>query len=251
MLLTLITFGFFYCFIEEFIKIKFNNIPLLFYNSFMNLLSEKCWGHMWYIYMIIGIYIITPIIKAYINNTNDMYQKYIMAILFLLSIIMPTINNIFNLSLTTFRLGSLNYVCIYMLGYYISNDSNKNNNKIYYILGFLGAIIFTIFARVFYDKGILQNNVFIIFVAALIFRLFSTNYINIKLSVLNLISKYSFGIYLLHPFFLNIFMKEFGIYPDVMPTFIGEFVFFIVTVVISLISSFILSKLPIFKKILI
>ena len=71
MLLVLVIFGFGYCLIDQFFVYKFSNIPSLFINSIVNLLSGKSWAHMWYIYYLIGIYVITPIIRTFISS----YEK--------------------------------------------------------------------------------------------------------------------------------------------------------------------------------
>ena len=67
--------------------------------------------------------------------------------------------------------------------------------------------------------------------------------------IIECISKYSLPIYLVHPFWLNILNKGLGIYPDVLPDIIGEIVFFMYALILSLITSIILYKLPIIKKI--
>ena len=71
-------FGFTFCFIENIFNHGFNNIPNLLYKSFINLITGNSWSHMWYLYMLIGIYIITPILRTFVKNTN--YKKSIINI---------------------------------------------------------------------------------------------------------------------------------------------------------------------------
>ena len=110
-----------------------------------------------------------------------------------------------------------------------------------------------VFKNNFYDYSLINNNniCFIAMWSIFIFYLFSNNTIKIKENkAINIIAKYSFGIYLVHTFWLNIINKGFKIYPDVLPVFIGEFAFWIITVGLSFISCVILYRLPLLRKIL-
>lgn len=84
-----------------------------------------------------------------------------------------------------------------------------------------------------------------------IFYLFSSKRISIKENkILNCISKYSFGIYLIHTFWLNIANKGLHIFPNILPIGIGELAFWIIALILSILSCMIIYKLPILKRIL-
>ena len=83
-----------------------------------------------------------------------------------------------------------------------------------------------------------------------IVKLFSMEKIKIKNNkFLKMISDYSLGIYIIHPFWLNIINKGLHIYPNAFPTLIGEFIFFIYALILSIISCWILYKMPFIKNI--
>ena len=84
-----------------------------------------------------------------------------------------------------------------------------------------------------------------------IFYYFSNNSNKFKNNkIIERISNDSFGIYLVHTFWLNVLNKGFKIYPDSMPILVGELTFFITVLLISIVSVEILKKLPLFKSIL-
>ncbi len=248
MLCILGIFGFTYCLIENIIAMGFSNIPKLLYMSVFNLIQEKSWGHMWYIYTLIGLYVITPILKKFIESADMNTAKLVLGLLFITTMLIPTINQIFNIEITTFDLGPLNYIFIYLLGYYIVCTELIKEEQIYIGggIGLLGCSILGYFCKIDF-----RTNVFVLLEAIAIVKLFSSGKINIKNNVIiNCISKYSLGIYLVHTFWLNLLNKGFSIYPKILPSVIGEIVFLLYALIMSIFSCFILYRLPIMKKLL-
>ncbi len=104
----------------------------------------------WYIYMLIGLYIITPILKSWINKTDEKIIEYYLLIFIAYRIIIYTLLNIPNLEImskfvsvyNSFQLPLITGYCgYYVLGYYLDNKVFKkvNNKWLWAIL-----VIFTI-----------------------------------------------------------------------------------------------------------
>ena len=246
MVLILILFGFSYNLMENIFTYGLSNILSTILKSLLSIFSEDVWAHLWYIYMLIGLYLITPILRPFVEKTDENTVKYVLYGLFVVSIIVPTINEIFNVKITSFYLESFKYVLIYLLGYYIAN-TNIIKDKYIYIGGIIGIIGYLCLC--YFIPNSSATNVFIILESILVFKLFSSGKINKKSNkILNSISRYSLGIYLIHPFWLNLLYKIIKILPDTMPILIGELAIWIYAIMISLISSIILYKIPIIKK---
>lgn len=256
MLIVLLTFGYVFALIENIINDGFDNIISTLIKSFVNLIQEHSWSHLWYLYMLVGIYILTPVFRKFIEYAEEKEVKFVLIILLILSFVIPTINNITNMKITTFYLGVpiFSYIFYFLIGYYIGNNYIVKSNKLIYILGIIGVIGYMTLCFIKkYNSNINvgNTNIFTCLYSILVFKLFASEKIKFPNNKINCnIAKYSFTIYIIHTFWLNLFNKGFHIYPDILPTFIGELVFWIATVILSYISAYILSKIPYIKKIL-
>lgn len=47
------------------------------------MLTGNTWAHMWYIYCLLGLYVLLPMYKIFADYASDEQLKYILAILFL------------------------------------------------------------------------------------------------------------------------------------------------------------------------
>ena len=246
MILVLATFGLAYCLIESFSN--GDRGFALISNSIMNLLSGKSWAAMWYIYMIIGIYILTPVLKKYTDNCTQKDFTILITILLFICSVIPTINGFTNTHLTQFYLDGLIYVFYYLLGQY-SYRYNISTHIIapIGIIGIMGTSIQYLFNIPF--SGSTLASTFVVMTSFALFSLIKNlNPRNNKAT--DLIAKYSFGIYLVHTFWLNVLNKGFNVNPGSLPPVIGEFSIFSYALLASIASCFILYRLPFFKKIL-
>lgn len=248
-------FGTGFSLIENILNYGMNNILCLFFKSFLDALQGNSWAHLWYVYLIIGLYLLTPVIKVAINNLKENEIKFILAVLFVFSFVIPSFNNICGLNITTFFIGNeiFSYIFYYVMGYYIGNKKLFNERLIYIsgVLGIIGFIALCIIKRYGIYVPLINSNVFICLYSILIFKLFSNNIIKIPdFKFKNFISDYSFGIYIIHPFWINLLNKGLGIYPDILPCIIGEILFFIYALVFSIFSVYIIKRVPIIKKII-
>lgn len=66
--------------------------------------------------------------------------------------------------------------------------------------------------------------------------------------IVEIISKYSFAIYLVHPFWINLIYKFFSVTPLNFPIILGIIIMFFIITVLSLVTAMVLKKLPIIKK---
>ena len=165
--------------------------------------------HLWYVYLIIGLYLIFPIIGKWLSKSNKHEIKYFLG-LWLLTIFahLPFIKKFIpNIEISYFS----GYIGFPILGYYLSKTNfNFNRKKAVYILLILTGILITIFGTffitkhkgVFYDGfytySYLSLNVIIFSIG--IFLLFK-NFVKLgtkATSVILFFGKYSYGIYLVH-----------------------------------------------------
>ncbi len=170
--------------------------------------------HLWYVYMLIGLYLFIPIIKPWIQAASNKTIVYFLAIwLFTVIINQQTIivlNSPLNVSYFSGYLGYL------ILGYYLAHrlvlpQSASFLAVVLFFAGFLITFLGTFlesknaetFKSVFYDY--LTLNVMMMATSVfIIFKSWNPVFRQATIKYISLISKFSFGIYLNHLLILSI-----------------------------------------------
>ena len=218
--------------------------------------------HMWYLYMIIGLYLVTPFLKQIIKekNYNLIYLFILLSIFF--QFLIPIINEISLVChpakyiikfIDKFELGFFNgFISYYLIGWLITNKDikNKYKNRLY-IIGLISLLIVIIRVQFTGNYKYLYNtrNILLFFYAISMFlALYTKDTFNISEKAKNFISslsKLTFGVYIIHPLILDIILKVF-VYKN-FPVFYILIVHFLV-ILISFIITYIMSKIPVIKK---
>lgn len=213
------------CYTLYMTTLKFSSFNISSINFF---LSEfiSTYYHLWFCFMIIGLYLITPFMKRIVLDKKIM--EYFLLLSFSFSIMIPTLKmipssflqqllNIPDKLLLYFVLG---YTFYFVVGFYIHEyPPSKFQCKLIYIIGVFGilaTILMTYIisvnamkaSEIFY--GYLTLNVMCVSIAIFVFF---ENYISILRfngninSKIVLISECSFCMYLCHYFFIFIFTR--------------------------------------------
>lgn len=229
--------------------------------------------HLWYLYVILGLYILTPIIKKLIDNFSEKDILYSLGIWIFFASIIPFLThfalfkylglfiNIGNSLFSNFTIYA-GYIGYYILGYYLSNKkfSKKQLNYIY-ISGIISLLImFTLVTISLYKSGgynpffheYKMPYVVVLSVSIFVFLKEYFNKIELKdktKKVLIFLSSMTFGIYLVHDLFLGHF-PIFGMtYKSVFNnTLVTTPLYFILVLSASALVTYMLSKIPIIKK---
>lgn len=250
----LAVFGFGFCIIESVINNGNKLDAGVILSAFKNLLEGKSWEHMWYIYMLIGLYLLTPLLRSFTRTANDREMDFTLAVLFVFTVLLPMVNRVFHWGLYGFVPVSTCYVFYYLLGYRLSVKSTKPLTKrILLISGTAGFGITLLLRLKGVNTAINSENVFVSLYSAGIFSLCADNLTLERLSqnkTVRSVSKHSFGIYLFHPIFLNIFYKWLKIFPDMLPLAAGEALFWTVSIAAAYIMSAVLCKIRFFRKLI-
>lgn len=187
----------------------FNNEPL----NISKIIKDIFYGseyHLWFVFSLIGVYLITPILQKWIANAKEKDVQYFLIIwvitLFLtipgVSIYFPKIN-------FSYFAGFIGY---FVLGFYLKKYKKNNSLSSYsfLIIGILITIFGTYFMtyknNLFYDYFYEYLCLNALMVSIGVFQIF-TKMKNVNAKIKPIISKVdecSFGIYLIHPLMLNI-----------------------------------------------
>ena len=71
------------------------------------------WDHLWYVYSLIGLYLLTPILSAYVRGATKAQQRMTLFVLSVPTLLIPTINKATGANLVTFVW--VTYVLFYYL----------------------------------------------------------------------------------------------------------------------------------------
>lgn len=221
------------------------------YNNLFMLVVEPYRKHLWFLYTIIVLYAIQPLLSKIINKLNRR-QKYLcffsIFMICNLCMIFPSIASYFTL---------LCYIGYFILGdalyRHTKNRELKHENWLL-ILVFITCmtldIIFSYYISIKHNTFIniyfSYRESFIILSSICFFILVMNNYKNIENKVVLKLSECSFGIYLIHGIFLDIVKSNISIY--LINSFIGIPLFSLLIFILSIISVSILKKVPLINK---
>jgi surface polysaccharide O-acyltransferase-like enzyme len=220
-------------------------------------LNNDVYFHLWFMYMILGLYLVTPIFRAFVQKSKAEIIRYFLMLWFLLSFL-PIFNHFTSLDMPNYAKAVGQYVGFFVLGYYLNTYGvNKRLRYVLYglsIFGFLFTIVGTYFATlinggqfdsIFYDYY--RPNVILEAVGVyLFFQQMAKHKHPQPHKWLIRLSNATFGVYLLHPIIRNFFFQ----YIDIQSyTFFTVWLVTVLTVIISFTVIIIIRRIPILGKV--
>lgn len=223
--------------------------------------------HLWFIQMILGLYLLVPLLRLWVKRANRRYVEYFLMISALFTVLIPhvikmllrvspkfaVLNEVMDNIKMSYVVG---FVLYFILGWYLHNFELPNK-KLAYGLGLFGMGV-TIFGTyfyvtltdfdgfMFYDE--LTINIFLYSIA--IFVLFKSVFgrkndgTSIFHRAVRLIGKYSLGIYAIH---LLIIMMIYQLFSGIH-VLLAIPVMFVITVASSLLGTYVLGKIPLLRQ---
>lgn len=229
--------------------------------------------HLWFLYMLIGLYLLTPIFRLFVKKANAKYVLYFIIISAIFQFASPIINlcandilpanysSLFTKVSNSFAMNfTFGYTTYFFAGWYIANCEIK---KIYRLLLYFVSVcclLTIILGSYILDKrgtssGILSGNlsitvlglsvgVFVFFYYLLKDKTLSEKHTKILVKT----SSLTFGVYVIHIIFvdiLNILIKKPAF------AFMNNFLLlWLIIVILSFVSTYIISFIPFVKKII-
>lgn len=250
----LAVFGTGYAFMELVFSEKTVRISMI-PKAILNAMTGNTWDHLWYLYTLIMLYCFLPLIKACAALENK-YLKFMVAMMFFYTSVLPTLKGIgITLGIT------VNTVSIYMLYMILGYMIKRNILRIPNVLAWIGIFSSIIFLTVMaYCSDILQltvnnalishSSVAVVIQSICIFYLL-TELPRVRRECLEHqilhVADASFGIYILHMFYINLFYKVLNINPNVF----GAVIFvpvYIVVLIFTYGTVLLLRKNPVIRR---
>lgn len=194
----------------------------LLLNNFTNFIYETPWLHLWFLYALISIYILVPILRLITANTSYQIFCYLLILYFFTNGILPFLNNTFNIYILLFKIPDLiGYTGYFLAGYFFYKyELKKSHRTILYICAAIALGYSYIhseykaldqgFPSIFYyfDNNSITNIPITCAIFVYAKKWFSNRKdLSVKLQNSRLIRQISsncFGIYLSHMLFFNV-----------------------------------------------
>lgn len=221
--------------------------------------------HLWFLKMLLGLYIMAPILKVIANNKKLEVYFLLLALITtfalpwgfkLLSFLNNNISTLFNEFYSKMDIKiAWGYCGYFMLGHYLRNNPfNSSIRKTIYFLGLISwicVIVFTHFRSIHANQAdvFFYNNLSLFTLAEAIavftlihhkFSNFNSKYSPIIIKISNL----TFGVYLIHILLRNFIRDSFGIDTYTWGVGVGVPVLSIITFTISLFFAWTINKIP-------
>lgn len=214
-LLALVIFGIPYGMLMSLFETKELSLSIL-PDAILRVINGESFGHLWYLYTLIGIYLFLPVIKIFTDRATKGQMGYLLLILFVFNFCMPTINRLTGSSIA-FKLPLTTYPLFYLLlGHVLYNERPQ-----WVYRPWLAEAGIAICALTVLTVGISGGNLNIAMgysspVAALfaasVFLLFNRYEKPASQRVWEL-DRLCFGVYLIHPLFIQFVYKFLHIVP--------------------------------------
>jgi len=226
--------------------------------------------HLWFLYALIGLYLITPILRLFVKKENISCLLYLVLLAVIFTFLPQTINiisnkflpislhNVFydfikNFSLTEY----FGYVTYYILGWIVLNFPIKKTFRIFiYVCGLIGCsiIIITLMKikanNFFLDNLQIFNFSYSLSIFVFIFYLLKDKKVNSKFNKFVIkLSSLTFGVYLIHDLIIQ-FILLFVIKGIIVNLYITFLLKFLIASISSFVICYLISLIPYFKKII-
>ena len=225
------------------------------HDDFFKLLTEPYRAHLWFLYTILLIYIIQPLLRVMLNKLNKPI-KYCLLIVWISLSILGVMGIIHLPSIFS----TITHVGYFIMGKYLYDFAKNNDLRKYSILLIIVIVICvglsvylnytTSIERNHFFKGYLGYRTPFLILSSFAFYLlvlanFKKQSISKKVMIL---SEVSLGVYLIHGIFLDITKKIFDYF--LINSLIGIPIFAFIILVVSVFSVYYLKKIKILKELL-
>lgn len=234
--------------------------------SINNLAAFNTYFHLYYLYIIVLLYALVPVLRAFVSHSDRKSDFYFLCFLFVTANFLPTLRmyypfNKFFGGMTlhyslNFAYGMLSY---YFLGYYLNKyELSRVCKRLVLLAGtagfvviFSGTLLDTLKTGLLNEDYINTTNMYIYFMAASVFiivkdRSGSATCNRFKKCIIT-VSQSTFTIYLVHQFY-NIVLARLGLSITTFSPFVSFPLIVVLDFVLSYFTYLVFKKIPLLKK---
>ena len=254
----IVLFGWAFAFMEEVFKTHSISVSVIA-SSFLNMLQGETWNHMWYMYSLLGVTLILPVLKATTEKLNENEMRYLLIVCFVFLSVIPYLCILTGKeSGVRFAIDNV-YVAYMLVGYWI--DTHQKQQTALYISAIVIGIVLLVaeaLCSAYYQvelafSGYSSPVVFLMSAAGFaLARSMENPDPKVRPAVQKckaFLSSNSFGVYIIHMLWINMIYKFIKWNPfDFMPL-INMLLIWAVVTILSLFTTFVMRKIPVLKTI--
>lgn len=251
-ILVILTFGTLFCLMELVFSEKQISSEIIF-KSFLNSMTGHSWDHMWYLYMLAGLYIFIPALKVFVNSVPEKILIKTLVVLFVVSSVVPFLGAFIDIQ-NEMPAVSI-YIFYLLLGYAVHFNKIKLNNG--FCLIFVCVYLLYVFlinqSSFFYIKNnaalktLGYDSPFTILAALGIFSLAKNN-LKEASDFVKFLAPLTFCVYIVHAVPVNFCYKVLHITVEQYSLAASLLIVSIVTILISFALAWILRLIPFVRK---
>jgi surface polysaccharide O-acyltransferase-like enzyme len=248
--LVLFTVGLGFAILERFFRFRTLNLELLGW-SVLDVLIGNLWDHMWYVYAVIGIYLVLPVIKPFFQHSSVKSIGLFTGLLFLLTIFIPNVEHSTGYHFpVSFPMANPAYPAFYICAGGLISKLELPKKTAWIGMATFALSVCSCFAMMMIvPSWVRWTNIFSGISAISLFVAVKGSAQNTKeLPALRGVSDCTFGIYLFHQLFINIFLKVLPWYPLRNMAVLSLLGLFLGVTTWAFLVTFLLRKIPPVKK---
>lgn len=238
----LLTFGFGYCLVESAVNLGLGNPLGIVADALYRLVTGRSWDHMWFIYALLGFYLITPVLRPWVAQASHKELAWVTWATVIM--LLATRGLSARLPYSIYNVISMpHYLAYYLLGYYAHTYLELDGRWTALGLISLAAALYLKMGLEWHwvvdpARGVIMPYTLLVFLA---FKRFATRPVEDAPSMA-LLADYSFGIYLVHPVFLHLLALV--VDPAALSGLVADALFLLVPLALSLVSAWVLRRIP-------
>jgi surface polysaccharide O-acyltransferase-like enzyme len=233
-----------------------------FHRIYSEIFLGTPWHHLWFLYPLLAMYILTPLLRIFTANAKKEHYIYFLILYFIFGSVVPTINARYNVNISLSISDLYSYTGYFIAGYFFSKyDLTKAETRTLYVLGIFAIfgtyIVSTISGLVhggpatqYFDRTAPNVMLGAFFVFVLVKNIVNNSpkilkYQNNK--YITLLAGCGFGIYLVHDFF-NVALNLLNINTGTFPAILSVPILSVMVYLAALIVVLIIRKIPFLNK---
>lgn len=261
LLITLLFWTFFYNIVSTMLIDRQFSLTALKNAFFMTLTADTTYGfQFWYLYMAIGLYLLLPVLNAFLKSLSDKEQLIALHVVILFSLIIPTVQSIVGTGGSIWKSGFTyfsGFVVYLLLGHRLEKHPVKKPFFIVTLLTsavWVGLIVFFAIRGSDYAEKI--GGYLSVVTAELTILIFClgkaiAGFVDgrpMLRKIFAFTAKYSLPVYVLHVIIVQMLRKLIGFDSTFAPLYISIPVLTLIVYCISLFAGWLLKKIPLLKN---